>query len=400
MKTAATYNPLPWQVPAWRDKSPIMLLTGSAGGGKSRIAAEKLHGYLLKYPGATGIVGRKDKTAAGKSVVPFLLNTVMGDSTWGTFKKSDGLFQYNNGSQLWVVGFAGDDQREALKSVGKDGAVDVAWIEEANALTEDDHNLIITRMRGHAAKWTQIIYTTNPDYPLHWINKRLIIGKQASVYYSGAKDNPYNPPEYLASLDMLTGVMRSRMRDGLWVMAEGAVYNTFDKSYHVQRRDEADFKEWYLAQDEGYTNPAVILLVGVDSDGRLHVAREFYKRGVLQEKVVQVARDWAIEKNVSADYVDEAAAGLIADLRNNGVNAIGSKGRVLDGIQLVQNRLMIQGDGRPRLTIDPDCENIINEFESYVWKPEKDEPIKENDHALDALRYLCVKVESQLWYVT
>jgi phage terminase large subunit len=47
----------------------------------------------------------------------------------------------------------------------------------------------------------------------------------------------------------------------------------------------------------------------------------------------------------------------------------------------------VQGDNRPRLTVDPSCVETINEFESYVWKPEKDEPVKENDHAMDALRY-------------
>src|SRR5574343_599291 len=49
--------------------------------------------------------------------------------------------------------------------------------------------------------------------------------------------------------------------------------------------------------------------------------------------------------------------------------------------------LMIQGDGLPRLTVNPDCKNTINEFESYIWKPNKDEPVKENDHAMDAIRY-------------
>jgi phage terminase large subunit len=60
---------------------------------------------------------------------------------------------------------------------------------------------------------------------------------------------------------------------------------------------------------------------------------------------------------------------------------------VLDGIAAVQERLKVQADGLPRLTVDPSCLNTINEFESYVWKPERDEPVKENDHALDALRY-------------
>ena len=70
-----------------------------------------------------------------------------------------------------------------------------------------------------------------------------------------------------------------------------------------------------------------------------------------------------------------------------GLAVIGGKGRVTDGIHSVQAALKVQGDGLPRLTVDPSCVNTINEFESYEWKPEKDEPKKENDHAMDTIRY-------------
>jgi phage terminase large subunit len=151
--------------------------------------------------------------------------------------------------------------------------------------------------------------------------------------------------------------------------------------------------------DEGYTNPAVILLVGIDPDRRWHVIREYYERGKLQEAVCDMAVDWTQAYNIHIAAVDAAAAGLIADLVNRGVPAQAAKGRVLDGIQAIQNRLKIQDDGRPRLTIDPGCVNVINEFESYVWKPEKDEPMKQDDHTMDALRYLDNLLGGETWLV-
>ena len=88
--------------------------------------------------------------------------------------------------------------------------------------------------------------------------------------------------------------------------------------------------------------------------------------------------------------VDGAAAGLIAELRNNNMNAQGAKGRVKDGIDLVQDYLAVADDGLPRLTFDPSCVSSINDFESYIYKKDKDEPQKIDDHAPDAVRYLVI----------
>jgi hypothetical protein len=69
---------------------------------------------------------------------------------------------------------------------------------------------------------------------------------------------------------------------------------------------------------------------------------------------------------------------------------------VIDGINRLQNRLAVAGDGRARLTFDPSCANGINEFESYVWaqNKSKDVPVKEHDHVPDSIRYLADVTES------
>lgn len=391
----APFYPLPWQIEPWRDKSPIMLLTGSAGGGKSRLAAEKIHGFCKKYPGSTWLMMRKAREWTGKSLVPFYSDTVIGDDSNVRLLKSEGAFKYSNGSTVYVGGMKDDDQREAIRSIGGSGGLDGAWMEEANAFTRQDYEEVLGRLRGNAGGWRQLILTTNPGGSMHWIYRDLIKGNQARVYYSGAVDNPNNPDDYITSLNSMTGVMYKRLVLGLWVQSEGAVYDNFDRASHVIERSVAEFQRWGLALDEGYTNPAVILLIGIDGDGRWHIMDEFYRRGVLQEKVCAAAYDFMVGyNNLNIVAVDAAAAGLIADLRNHGINALPAKGRVLDGIQAIQNRLRLQGDGKPRLTVDPSCINTISEFESYEWKPDKDEPVKENDHAMDAIRYFSVLAET------
>lgn len=392
-RPVAVFAPLPWQIPAWRDKSLTLLLTGSAGGGKSRLAAEKVHGFCLRYPGAVCLIARKAREWNSKSILPFFAQTVVGKDPAVTFHKSEGTFYYRNGSMVYSGGMMDDSQREAIRSIGGAGGLDLVWLEEANAFSRQDYEEALGRMRHNAGGWRQMILTTNPGGSSHWIYKDLIKAGGAAVYYSGARDNPYNPADYLATLDTMTGVMRKRLVEGLWVQAEGAVFDTFDHATHVKARPESEIKAWALAMDEGYTNPAVILLVGRDSDGRWHVAREFHKRGVLQGTVVKTAREWCMAYNCGMVAVDAAAAGLVADLRDAGLPAVSAKGRVLDGIQTLQDMLKVQGDGRPRLTIDPACVNLIGEMESYAWRRtsagvSKDEPEKMFDHGPDALRYL------------
>jgi len=414
----STYKPLDWQIDPWRDKSPVLLLTGSAGGGKSRIAAEKMHALMLKYPGATGIIGRKDKTAAGKSVVPFMLHTVMGDTTWGEFKITSGLFNYHNGSQVWVVGLADGKQREALRSIGKDGQVDFAWFEEANKLTEDDHNEILGRMRGTAADWRQVIYSTNPDTPTHWIYTRLIVGNEASVYTSKALDNIHNPDDYIDTLGKLTGVLKQRLVEGLWIQAEGAVYDEFDTSIHLIDRFEIP-KDWRRIRvvDFGYTNPFTCLWIALDNDDRAYIYREIYMTQRLVSQHAKQINTLSEEELIEVTIADHDAEDR-ATLESEGIYTQLAVKDISPGIQAVKQRLAISEDGKPRLfymrgslvELDESLAeakrptSTIDEFPGYVWpktqdgKPIKETQVKENDHGMDAIRYAMKYLDQDIWF--
>ena len=123
---------------------------------------------MLKYPASTGIALRKAREFASKSVV-YAIKTAIGDDPSVRYNAADLTFHYANGSRIFIAGMKDEGQRQALRSINGDGAADFIWGEEANALTEDDHNELLGRLRGTAATWRQLLYTTNPDSPLHWI---------------------------------------------------------------------------------------------------------------------------------------------------------------------------------------------------------------------------------------
>ena len=368
------------------------IVCGGAETGKTTAACWKAHLICSKYPKAQGAIIRKTYKSVHGSCCQTFERVITGFPVERYGGERVERYMYANGSTVWVGGM--DNADKVLSSER-----DFIYVNQAEELALDDWEKLTTRTTGRGAviPFPQTFGDCNPSGSRHWIRERARAGKLmllASVH----KDNPTLYDEAgnlteqgrrtMATLEGLTGVRRQRLLLGQWATAEGAVYDMFNAAVHVRERPAVDFKTWYLAMDEGYSNPAVILAVGEDADGRWHVTREFYERGRLQGEIVALARQWFAELGCDIAAVDEAAAGLIADLQNNGIRAVGGKGRVLDGIQAIQNRLRVAGDGKPRLTVAPSCMSLINEFESYVWKPEKDVPEKENDHALDALRYL------------
>ncbi len=380
---------------------PEVIIHGPAETGKTLAACWLLHITAAKYPGAQLAIIRKTQKSVYGSVLQTWDRVIKGAPVEPYGGEKPEKYNYANGSVTWVGGM--DNSDKILSSER-----DIIYVNQAEELTLNDWEMLTTRVTGRGAviPYPRLIGDANPGGRLHWIRQR----KGLTLIQSWHKDNPtlYTADGQLTEqgkrtmerLGNLTGVRRKRLLEGIWATSEGAVYDMFNYTDHVMERDPETMNYWYLAIDEGYTNPAVILLVGVDGDRRWHIFREFYERGKLQSAVVQTACEWYREKGCLMAAVDAAAAGLIADLKNNGINAVAAKGRVLDGIQAVQNRLKIAGDGRPRLTVDPSCVNTINEFESYVWKPEKDEPIKENDHAMDAIKYLSDGTGEITWLIS
>lgn len=413
---------VPWQVDAWLDKSRIVVYGGSAGGGKSRAAAEKMHGYMLKYPGAVGIALRKAREFAAKSCV-YALKTAIGDDPNIHYNSSELMFHYKNGSRIFVAGMKDEAQKQAIRSINGDGSADYIWMEEANAFEEDDYNEVLARLRGTAASWRQVLLTTNPDAPFHWIKTRLIDGGEASVHYSSASDNPHNPPEYLDILNSITGVMGMRLAKGMWVQAEGVVYDTWSDELHIVDAMPQGWQNWRKIRviDFGYVNPFVCQWWAISPDGALYRYREIYmtKRTLTDpsgndaDHITKI-RLLSQGEHYEATVCDHDAEDR-ATLEQAGIYNIAAIKDVSRGIQAVQARLACNINEKPRIFLlkgalvevdtalqaarKPFCTE--QEFSVYAWqkmpdgKPNKEEPMKIHDHGMDATRYAVMYLDAQ-----
>lgn len=381
---------------------------------------------MLKYPGATGLMMRKTRQSMTNSTVLYFEREIARGTCLHVGSKN--RFEYPNGSILAYGGMADDEQREQIRSIGQQGGVDMVWMEEANRFTEDDFNEILARLRGTAAPWRQVMLTTNPGAPTHWIKRRLIDQGEAHTYYSAAADNKHNPDEYQSILAHMTGVQYQRLVLGQWVQAEGAVYSTWDASKMVV--DDEQLREWGVIEgyasrlavlnrkvirkvlclvDWGFTAPGVILVLAVDNDDRVFIVYQVIRTGKLIEWWIDQAKEIRQHFRPSAFVCDPAEPAYILQFRQAGLPSVEADNDIEAGIQAVQKRMVIDVHGRPRLAVrkgscvDPDPllvagkkpSTLEEEIAGYQWqdspdgKPVKELPVMVNDHALDALRYGC-----------
>ena len=186
---------------------------------------------------------------------------------------------------------------------------------------------------------------------------------------------------------------------GAFTSPSGRVYREFEYGLHVVSGLKAPpgaivFK----AIDFGYTNPFACLWGALDANGRLLILHEQYRaQQALPLQAQQIletdARFVAAGCEIGPTFADPSGALERQLLADAGVRTTAADNRVAGGIEIVRRRMLRREDGTPGLLIDAGCRNMLREIEGYRW----DEsalgariPRKSDDHALDALRYLCV----------
>lgn len=409
------FSPIPWQVPAWRDTSSVMLCAGGAGSGKSVMGLHKINALCMRFPGYLQLLLRKSRQSLRNSSIP-QLESIVGPQV--QHLKSEFRFQYPNGSRIVYGGMFDAKQREAIRSVaGEHGSgADGALLEEASAFTEADFEEIMGRMRGQAAGWTQIALYTNPDSETHWINQRMVrpflAGARTlpgsdgelslSCYFPRPEDNPLLRPVYIASLRSLTGVRRARLYEGRWVRAEGTVYDCWDPNRHIIDPFPIP-KDWRRIRvcDFGFVNPRVCLWIAIDHDGGMFVYREIYRTKQRASEFAKEIKRRSAGELIEATICDHDADER-AELEAAGIPTVAAIKDKTTGIQATTDRIaadrlhifrecLVERDEELVAAHKPWC--TAQEVDCYVWdrKPDgtvnKEEPKKENDHGMDTLRY-------------
>ena len=245
-------------------------------------------------------------------------------------------------------------------------------------------------------------FNCNPDTPEHWFYREWIQKhkkKNALYLHFTMKDNKSLSEKVKKRYEnMYSGVFYDRFIRGLWVVAEGLVYPRFSKADNVTE-DIPESGTYYISIDYGTLNPFSAGLWCV-SDGKAVRIKEYYHSGrdtkrqltdeeyhAALEKLIQYTDSEGVLQEYEIDRVviDPSAASFIACMRRHGKFRVKhAVNTVIDGIRNVTSML-----NSKRLFIHSSCKDSIKEFGLYSWddKAQEDKVIKENDHAMDDIRY-------------
>lgn len=244
-----------------------------------------------------------------------------------------------------------------------------------------------------SVKGAKLWFNCNPGHPSHWFHTEWIEKaheKNCLYLHFEMRDNPSLPPEVLERYDRLyTGVFRERFILGRWVAAQGAVYPSFSREKHV-KEPPGELEDYCISCDYGTVNPASFGLWGRRGESWYRTAEYYYDSREENKRKTDSEHYLALEAlagnlPVKTVTVDPSAASFIELIRRKGrFTVIPAKNDVIDGIRRVQDYL-----SEGRLFISPRCEDTIREFGLYRWDPKApgDRVIKENDHAMDDIRY-------------
>lgn len=271
-------------------------------------------------------------------------------------------------------------------------------------------------------------FNCNPDGPYHWfkvnwIDKAIgyLGGKKAAalrekalregkdpdlkklLYVHFTMDDNLSLSEEIKARyrSVYSGVFFKRYILGLWVMAEGIIYDMFDADRHVM--DIADVAlpeepEYYVSCDYGTQNATVFLLWAKDIKGKWVCIREYYYSGRDEQnqktdsKFADDMKKWLDGIQPEKVVVDPSAASFIAELKGRGYRIRKAANDVADGIRYVASLLSLN-----KIAVCSCCENTVKEFASYIWDAKaaergEDKPVKKSDHCMDALRYFAYTV--------
>ena len=314
-------------------------------------------------------------------------------------KRFDNLIIVSKGdvaNEFYLFGGKDEASQDIVQGITLAGA----FFDEVALMPESFVNQATARCSVDGSKWW---FNCNPRGPQHWFYQKWIrkAKKRRLVYLHFTMDDNLTLTQRIRKryMSQYVGVFFSRYIKGLWVMAEGLIYDMFNEKVHVLEKPPDTEGDYYISADYGIQNATVFLLWRkVKQKRRWCALREYYYSGRDKGKQKTVAElvdgmesilpeeDGKIIKPRLV-IIDPSATALKVELRKRGYKVKAADNDVLDGIADVGSALQDM-----LIVFCKCCTNTVAEFGTYIWDHKaadrgEDKPVKVKDHGMDATRY-------------
>lgn len=241
---------------------------------------------------------------------------------------------------------------------------------------------------------SKLWFNCNPEGPYHWFKLEYLdkIDEKNMIHLHFTMDDNLSLSERIKERykRLYSGVFFKRYILGLWVLAEGVIYDMFDKDKHVVKTEQRRYTRYYVSVDYGTQNPTAFGLWGLHRNTWIKI-KEYHHEGRSGRQKTDKEYSEDMKKFVGdlnpTLIVDPSAASLIAQFRRDGFHVRHAVNDVVDGIRNVANAI-VQG----KVKYNDCCKETFREFSSYIWDEKaadrgEDKPVKQNDHHMDSDRY-------------
>ena len=335
-----------------------------------------------------GICGKTVDSATKNIIIPFISMSLAKERYTLRWRRSDKLLEVKRGSVVnWFEVFGGKDESSFMLIQGRTLAG--VLLDEVALMPESFANQALARCSVDGARmW----FSCNPDNPNHWFYVNWIkrcSERNALYLHFTMPDNPSLSEKTLARYEaMYTGVFYRRYIMGEWCLAEGLVYDFSEANI----TDEVpEFADYYISIDYGTLNPFSGGLWAVNGDKAVRIKGYYYDGRAKYKQLTDEEYCDAVESltdgyEIKRAIIDPSAASFITALKRRGFRVQQADNAVLDGIRRTAVYLK-----NGNIKIHRCCTDAIREFGLYRWDDKKTEDavVKDNDHAMDDIRYFC-----------
>lgn len=386
-------DPLPTQQRFHNDNSKYRLLAGGFGTGKTTSLCLELI-KDCSIPNNYILLGRKDLQELKSTTLKEFLDIVP-EQMITFYNKQDRIIRLINGTEIYYTNL--DEGREASEKI-KSLNLGSAYIDQLEELDEQIFLAIVGRLRRPNTR-RNFIATCNPaghDWVYHrWKSEPQ---KHYALFESITLENKYLPPDYVEQLLQYPEKWVKRYVYCSWDDYEGIVYNEFTEAFHkVPPYKPFESERHVFAVDYGFRNPTAIIFSATDYDSKTRIYDEFYQSGTrivdIVDRIKQnhFYRKALILADPSMWNVQRDGFSIADEFAMNGIGLVRADNNVLQGIDKV-NSSFKEG----KLVVCENCTSWLREQGNYKWKEikagqnrnEYEEPVKKNDHLMDATRYL------------